>query len=328
MFNIKTNTFNKPLFLAPMEDVTSPGFRKLCKEFGADMVFTEFVNSDGLIRNNKKTYQKMLIYDEERPIGIQIYGGNIDSMIKAAIMAEELNPEVIDINAGCWVKKIAGRGAGAGLLKDPPFMQKMIESIVKIVNVPVTVKTRLGWDKESIVIEEVAKRIEDAGASLLTLHFRTRADGHSGEPDFSWIPKIKKAVGIPIIANGGLMDSEDVLSLYDNYEVDGAMIARGALGNPWLFKEIKERIIERDRKIVISIEERIHTILKHLKYEIEFNEEKSVIIPFRKYYSGYLKGLHNASRYRNLIMKEITYSGIESILLEYLDYLINNELAA
>lgn len=321
MFKIKNINIDKALLLAPMEDVTDIAYRKLCKELGADVVYTEFVNSDGLIRSNKKTEKKLEITDAERPVGIQIYGGNLEPMIEAAKIAETKNPEIIDINAGCWVKKIAGRGAGAGLLKDPPYMQKMVEEIVKVVNLPVTVKTRIGWDSESINILEVAKRIEDAGAAALTVHCRTRCQGHSGEPDWSWIPRIKDVVSIPIALNGGVFTAEDTVRAFKETNADAVMIARGAIDHPWIFREAKEMFEFGEVKTILTKEERINTALKHLRYSLEIKEPRAAIIPFRKYYSGYLKGLQNSHRVRQELMKYTEYDPIEETLLKYLEEL-------
>ncbi len=323
MFTINKIRIDKALLLAPMEDVTGIAFRRLCKELGADVVYTEFVNSDGLIRSNKKTEKKLEITDQERPVGIQIYGGNLEPMIEAAKIAESKNPELIDINAGCWVKKIAGRGAGAGLLKDPPYMQKMVEEIVKVVKLPVSVKTRIGWDLESINILEVAKRIEDAGAASITIHCRTRSQGHSGEPDWMWIPKIKEVVSIPIVLNGGIYTANDVKRAFDETNADAVMIARGAIDHPWIFREAKEIFTQGVIQNVLTNEERIYTALKHLKYEMEISER--AVIPFRKYYSGYLKGLKNSHKIRQELMKYEEYAPIENILLKYLDELKNYE---
>ena len=240
MFNVGDINIDKAVLLAPMEDVTGIAFRKLCKELGADVVYTEFVNSDGLVRFNVKTKLKLEITEAEKPVGIQIYGGIVESMVEAAKIAEEENPDIIDINAGCWVKKVANRGAGAGLLKDPVIMQKMTAEIVKAVNKPVTVKTRIGWDDNSIMILEIAKRIEDAGAKAVTIHCRTRQNGHSGDPDWSWIPKIKGVVSIPVALNGGVFTAEDAKRAFDETGADAVMIARGAIGHPWIFRETKE----------------------------------------------------------------------------------------
>jgi tRNA-dihydrouridine synthase B len=324
VFSLGKIKIEKALLLAPMEDVTDIAFRKLCKELGADVVYTEFVNSDGLIRNNKKTAQKLEITDEERPVGIQIYGGNLEPMIEAAKIAEEKNPEIIDINAGCWVKKIAGRGAGAGLLKDPCYMQKMVEEIVKAVKIPVTVKTRIGWDTDSINILDVAKRIEDAGAQALTIHCRTRVQGHSGDADWSWIPRIKEVIKIPVALNGGVFTPEDVKRAYEETNADAVMIARGAIDHPWIFREAKELLIGGEY-IPVLVEERIETALRHLKYSLSIRETRSAIIPFRKYYAGYLKGLPNNKEIRQELYQQLEYAPIEEILYRYMEQVKNHE---
>jgi tRNA-dihydrouridine synthase B len=325
MFKVGKFEIVNALLLAPMEDVTDIAFRRVCKELGADVVYTEFVNSDGLIRRNKKTEKKLEITDEERPVGIQIYGGNLEPMIQAAQIAEEKNPDIIDINAGCWVKKIAGRGAGAGLLKDPCYMQTMVESIVKAVSVPVTVKTRIGWDSNSINILDVAKRIEDAGAAALTLHCRTKVQGHSGEADWSWIPKVKEVVKIPVVLNGGIFTAYDVKKAFEETNADGLMIARGAIEHPWIFRESK-KLLNVDSLDEVSVDERIHTCLRHLKYSLEIKEERTAILPFRKYYAGYLKGLPKSKDVRIELYKQLQYAPIEEILLKYLDELHNHKL--
>lgn len=324
MFKVGKINIEKALLLAPMEDVTDIAFRRLCKELGADIVYTEFVNSDGLIRSNKKTERKLEITEDERPVGIQIYGGNLEPMIEAARIAESKNPDIIDINAGCWVKKIANRGAGAGLLKDPCYMQTMVESIVKAVQIPVTVKTRIGWDEDSINILEVAKRIEDAGAAALTIHCRTKTQGHSGEPDWSWIPRIKEVVKIPVALNGGVFTAEDVKRAFKETKADAIMIARGVIDHPWIFREAKELLNEKNINTV-SNEERIYTALRHLRYSLEIKEVKAAIIPFRKYYTGYLKGLNHSKEIRQELYKQTEYAPIENILLEYLHKLKYHE---
>ncbi len=320
-FKIRNIDIENALLLAPMEDVTDIGYRKLCKELGADVVYTEFVNSDGLIRSNQKTRKKMIISEAERPVGIQIYGGNLEPMIEAAIISADQNPDIIDINAGCWVKKIATRGAGAGLLKDLNYLEKMVAEIVKAVKLPVTVKTRIGWDSGSINILEVAKIVENAGAEAITIHCRTRCQGHTGDPDWSWIPKVKDIVRIPVVLNGGVFTGEDVLRAFDQTGADGVMIARGAINHPWVFRDAKELL--KYGKIItdLTAEERIFTALKHLKYQLEIKETKAAVIPFRKYYSGYLKGLYNSSKVRQELMKYIEYEPVEEILLKYLEEL-------
>ncbi len=324
MFNFGKINIDKALLLAPMEDVTDIAYRKVCKELGADVVYTEFVNSDGLIRSNKKTEKKLEITDEERPVGIQIYGGNLEPMVEAAKIAETRNPEIIDINAGCWVKKIAGRGAGAGLLKDPCYMQTMIENIVKAVKVPVTVKTRLGWDASSINILDVAKRIEDAGAVALTLHCRTRTQGHSGDADWSWIPKVKDVVKIPVALNGGIFTAEDVKQAFVETNADAVMIARGAIEHPWIFREAKQ-LLNGESVQYVTTDERIETALRHLRYSLEIRDVRGAIIPFRKYYAGYLKGLYRSKDIRQKLYLQFEYAPIEEILYKYLEELKNHE---
>jgi len=322
MFEIDNIKLNKPLLLAPMEDVTGIGFRKLCKEMGADIVYTEFVNSDGLIRNNKKTAKKMIITEEEKPVGIQIYGADIESMVEAAKMSEQMNPDIIDINAGCWVRKVVKRGAGSGLLKDPDYMERMVEAIVKAVDKPVTVKTRIGWDSDSIIICDVAKRLENVGARALTIHCRTSRQGHSGEADWSYISQIKEVVNIPVVLNGGVFTAEDAKRAFDETGADGVMIARGAIQHPWIFREAKHLIETGSPLPEVSADERIYTALRHLKYEIEYkDEERQAVIPFRKYYTGYLKGLHHSAKIRQQLMAFTEYAPIEDLLLNYLEEL-------
>lgn len=327
MFKINNIEIDKALLLAPMEDVTDLSFRLVCKEFGADVVYTEFVNSEGLIRNVQKTQKKMETVESERPVGIQIYGENIESMVKAAIIAEEEQPDLIDVNAGCWIKKICGRGAGAGLLKDPPYLQKMMKEIVEAVKLPVTVKTRIGWDSESIQVLDIAKRLEDVGIKALTIHCRTRSQGHSGSPDWSWIPKIKEVVKIPVAVNGGIFSAEDAKRAFDETGADAVMIARGAIGMPWIFRETKELINNGYISLDVNAELRIRTALKHLKDSIPVKGERRAILEFRKYYSGYLKGLYDVSTVRQDLMKINEYSGVEERLLKYLDSLTFGEKA-
>jgi tRNA-dihydrouridine synthase B len=328
MLKIGNIEHKNAILLAPMEDVTDISFRLVCRELGADIVYTEFVNSEGLVRANERTHQKLKIIDEERPVGIQIYGGNIDSMVGAARIAETENPDIIDINAGCWVKNVVGQGCGSALLKDPPFMQKLVKSVVEAVSLPVTVKTRLGWDEKSIQIIEVAKRMEDAGAVALTIHCRTRNAGHKGDADWSWIPKIKESVGIPVILNGNVLTAQDVKRAFEETGADGIMIARGAIGNPWIFKEAKELLA--DGKIITKITEelQVNTCLRHLHLAIGVKGERRAILEHRKYYSGYLKGLYNASKVRNELMKFTEYSFVEDTLLKYLESIrTKNEFA-
>ena len=231
----------KPLLLAPMEDVTDPSFRYMCKRFGADMVYTEFISSDGLMHEAAKSLRKLNIDDGERPVGIQIYGNRIEPMVEAAKMAEAAGPEVIDINFGCPVKKIAGRGAGSGMMRDVPLMVEMTRQIVEAVKKPVTVKTRLGWDEESKNIEEIALRLQDVGIAALTIHGRTRAQMYRGEADWTLIGKVKNnpLIKIPIIGNGDVDSGEKAAEMFDRYGVDGVMIGRATYGRPWIFEECK-----------------------------------------------------------------------------------------
>ncbi|MEI7811913.1 MAG: tRNA dihydrouridine synthase DusB [Ignavibacteria bacterium] len=321
MFKAGRIEIEKALLLAPMEDVTDISFRNICKGFGADLVYTEFVNSEGLIRSVQKTHKKLKITEEERPVGIQIYGENIDSMVRAALIAEEENPDIIDINAGCWVKKVANRGAGAGLLKDPPYLERMVREITRAVKLPVTVKTRLGWDHENIKIVEISQRLEDAGAQALTIHCRTRAQGHTGAPEWEWINKIRDVVKIPVVLNGGVFTAEDVKKVFDTTNADGVMIARGAIANPWIFLEAKELLNQGFISTVLNREIRVMTALRHLKDSILIKGEKKAVLEFRKYYSSYLKGLHGVSAIRQELMKVTEYYIIEEMLLKYLAYL-------
>jgi tRNA-dihydrouridine synthase B len=323
MFEVGKIKLEKAILLAPMENVTDISFRYICRELGADVVYTEFVNAEGLVRKSKKTHSKLRIIDGERPVGIQIYGGVIESMIGAAKIAEQENPDIIDINAGCWVKNVVGCGAGAGLLKDPEHMQQLVKAVVDTVSIPVTVKTRLGLDSESIKIVEVAKRMEDVGVKALTVHCRTRVMGHKGEADWSWIAKVKEAVSIPVVLNGNVITAEDVKRAFDETNADGVMIARGAIGNPWIFKEIKDLL--NDGYISTSFDEglKIKTCLRHLKYGVEAKGEKRAVLEHRKFYTGYLKGFYNASQIRQALMKVYEYKEVEDILLKYLEDLIS-----
>lgn len=264
----------------------------------------------------------MEITEQERPVGIQIYGGNLEPMVESAKIVEALNPDIIDINAGCWVKKVANRGAGAGLLKDPEYMGAMVKEIVRNVKLPVTVKTRIGWDETTINIQEVAKRIEDAGAAALTIHCRTRSQGHSGEPDWSWIDRVKEVVSIPVILNGGIFSAEDVKRAFETTSADGVMIARGAIERPWIFREAKELLEYGEIKFEDTPEKRFEIALRHLKYSIELkNDERTAIIPFRKFWSGYLKGLKNSSHVKREMMQYTEYAPIEDLLMRYLEEL-------
>jgi nifR3 family TIM-barrel protein len=256
----------KPLFLAPMEDVTDPAFRLLCKRFGADMVYTEFVSSDALIRNVNRTQQKLKIYDDERPVAIQLYGREADAMAEAAQIAEEAKPEFIDLNFGCPVKKVAGKGAGAGLLRDIPKMLEITSSVVKAVNVPVTVKTRLGWDDENKIIVDLAEKLQDCGIAALTIHGRTRNQMYKGNADWTLIGEVKnnQRMNIPIIGNGDVTTPERAAECFDKYGVDAVMVGRAAIGRPWIFGEMKEYFKTGETRQLLSFEEQKAILKEHI----------------------------------------------------------------
>ena len=321
---IGTIDIDKPLLLAPMEDVTDQAFRIVCKRLGADIVFTEFVNSEGLVRNSLKTKKKMDFREEERPFGIQIYGGEESSMEGAARIAESLAPDVIDINCGCWVRNVVGCGAGSGLLRDIPKMERIISAVVKNVKLPVSVKTRLGWDAESIKVVEVAKMVEQTGAASLTIHCRTRSQAHKGETDFSWIPKVKSAVSIPIIANGSLDTPHKIVQAFQETGCDGVMIGRGAIENPWIFKQTKYLLAAKVLLPDPTIEERFRVLLEHLKLSTECKGGRKGVIEFRKHYSGYLKGLYGASKVRQEMMQYIDLDLAMERLYQYRNDLITH----
>jgi tRNA-dihydrouridine synthase B len=289
------------VLLAPMEDVTDVAFRLIARELGADAVYTEFISSEALIRNAVKSRQKLVTDPAERPVAIQIYGGDPDVMKEAALISEAAEPDFIDINCGCWVRNVVGHGAGAGLLKDPPRMERMVRTVVDAVKLPVTVKTRLGWDASNINILNIAPMLEQAGAKALTIHCRTRVQGHAGNADWSWIPKIKKAVSIPVFLNGDVKTAEDAERAFAETGADGVMIARAAIGNPFVFRQIKE-LRERGSYSEPTVEERVRICQRHLKQSCELHGEQRAVFAFRKYYSGYFKGLHGSSRLRQDLM--------------------------
>jgi tRNA-dihydrouridine synthase B len=315
-----------PLLLAPMEDVTDQAFRIVCKRLGADIVYTEFVNSEGLVRNSEKTKKKMNFRDEERPFGIQIYGGEESSMEGAARIAESYQPDIIDINCGCWVRNVVGSGAGSGLLRDIPKMERIVSTVVKTVRIPVTVKTRIGWDAESINIVDVAKMVEQTGAAAMTIHCRTRSQAHKGEPDFLWIPKARSAVSIPIIANGSLETPEKIQNVFQETGCDGVMIGRGAIDNPWIFKQTKHFLSTGILLSCPTIEERFRLLMEHLQLSVECKGERKGVIEFRKHYTGYLKGLYGASKVRQEMMMYVDLEPTIARLLKYRDDLISHNI--
>jgi len=326
--NIELGDF--PLLLAPMEDVSDPPFRSVCKQNGADLMFTEFISSEGLIRDAEKSTQKLDIYDSERPIGIQIFGDKIESMKKAASISEAANPEIIDINYGCPVKKVACKGAGAGILLDIDKMQKMTSEIVKQVKKPVTVKTRLGWDDNSIKIVEVAERLQDVGIQALTIHGRTRKQMYKGEANWEYIAKVKNnpRINIPIFGNGDINSPEKAKKYKNKYGVDGIMIGRSAIGNPWIFNEIKAYIKENKHIKKPSLNDRIETVKKHLDFSIKWKGEKLGLIEMRRHYTNYFRGMDNFKKHRiKLILSESKNFTLETLNEIANVYSKNKELA-
>ena len=317
--NLGAIHIDRPMILAPMEDVTDLPFRVLCKRMGADIVVTEFVNSDGLVRGSEKTKKKMLFWPEERPVGIQIYGGLPDSMEGAARMAEEMEPDFIDINAGCWVRDVALRGAGAGLLRDLPRMEEMAAKVVKAVRVPVTLKTRLGWDETEIRIVDVARMCENVGVSALTVHCRTRSQGHKGSVDYSWIPKIKAAVRIPVVVNGDIVTPEDVQRVFAETGCDGVMIGRGAIANPWIFQQTKHYLKTGSLLPEPTVGERVDLLKDHLRLAVEVKGEKKGVIELRKHYSGFLRGMPHVAKVRMELMQFTEAAPILEHLTRFLE---------
>ncbi|MBN9399793.1 MAG: tRNA dihydrouridine synthase DusB ['Candidatus Kapabacteria' thiocyanatum] len=325
---IGTVDVEQGLLLAPMEDVTDLPFRVICKRYGADIVYTEFISSDGLIRDARRSMEKLRLADEEHPVSIQIFGGDIPVMIEAAQRAEESGPDFIDINCGCWVKNVVARNAGAALLKDPPKMAEMTRALVDNVKLPVTVKTRLGWSPDEIVILDVARMLEDAGAAALTVHCRTRDQGHSGDADWTWIPRIKQVVNIPVILNGDVQTPEDVRRAFAETGADAVMIGRAAIGNPFVFNQAKEYMRTGTMPAPVSHRERIDVCLEHLRLELEWKPLRRAVHEFRKHYGGYLKGLPNNSLARQDVVRYETYEEISERLLRYADDLDQTELTA
>ena len=305
--NIKLPDF--PLLLAPMEDVSDPPFRAVCKDNGADLMFSEFISSEGLIRNALKSKMKLDFTEEERPFGIQIFGGDEEAMGLSAKICEAVNPDLVDINFGCPVKKVVSKGAGAGVLKDIDLMIKLTTAVVKSTSLPVTVKTRLGWDENSRNIEEVAERLQDIGIKALSIHGRTRVQLYKGEADWSLIAKVKEnpRIHIPIFGNGDIDSPEKALAYKNRYGVDGIMIGRAAIGYPWIFKEIKHFVKTGQRLPPPTIEQRIDVIRKHLYRSVQWKNPVVGVNEMRRHYTNYLKGLPNIKEYRGrlVILKQV-----------------------
>ncbi len=313
----ETELGEKPLFLAPMEDVTDPSFRYICKEFGADVMYTEFISSDGLIRDARKSLEKLRIYDYEQPIGIQIYGHLTEPMVEAAIMAQEAKPAFIDINFGCPVNKIANRGAGSGMMRFPDKMTEITQRVVNAVKLPVTVKTRLGWDESSKIIPELALRLQDTGIAALTIHGRTRSQLYKGEADWTLIGEIKNnpAIKIPIIGNGDITSARGAKEAFDRYGVDGIMIGRATYGRPWIFREIKHFLATGEELPEPSVNEKVDLAKRHLLKSVEVKGERVGVLEMRRHLSSYFKGLPD---FKELRMKLVTENN-HNIVLELLE---------
>ncbi|MFC2466323.1 MAG: tRNA dihydrouridine synthase DusB [Capnocytophaga endodontalis] len=302
-----------PLLLAPMEDVSDPPFRRLCKMHGADMLYSEFISSEGLIRDAIKSRQKLDIFDYERPVGIQIFGGDEEAMALSAKIVATVNPDLVDINFGCPVKKVVSKGAGAGVLKDIDLMVRLTKAVVNSTSLPVTVKTRLGWDEQSINIEEVAERLQDVGISALTIHARTRSQMYKGHSDWSYIAKVKDnpRMHIPIFGNGDIDSPEKALEYRNKYGIDGIMIGRAAIGYPWIFNEIKHYFATGELLPSPTIADRVEAAKNHLLWSVEWKGERQGVVEMRRHYANYFKGIPNFKEHRH---KLVTLDASEEVV--------------
>ena len=310
---------NRPLFLAPMEDVTDVGFRMLCKRYGAAMVYTEFVAAEAIIRSIKATLSKMTINEEERPVGIQIYGRDVEAMVEAAKIVEQVHPDVIDINFGCPVKKVAGKGAGAGMLKNIPLLLDITRNVVKAVNTPVTVKTRLGWDNDDLIIPELAEQLQDCGIQALTIHGRTRSQMYTGEADWTLIGKVKNnpRINIPIIGNGDITNPEEAKRAFDEYGVDGVMVGRATFGSPWVFKDMREYLDGiTDGSNPLSLDDKIDILEEQLKINVERIDEYRGIVHTRRHLasSPIFKGIPDFRQTRIAMLRATKMDELMTIL--------------
>lgn len=299
-----------------MEDVSDPPFRALCKEQGADVVYTEFISSEGLIRDAAKSTMKLDIYEKERPVGIQIFGANLDSMLKSVEIVEKSNPDIIDINFGCPVKKVVSKGAGAGILKDIDLMVKLTDAMVKHTKLPVTVKTRLGWDHDSIKIVEVAERLQDVGCKAISIHGRTRAQMYKGDANWKPIAEVKnnQRMHIPVFGNGDVDSPERAVEMRDQYGLDGAMIGRATIGNPWFFKQVKHYIETGEHLPPISMLERVQAARRHLQMAIDWKGDKLGVFETRRHYTNYFRGIPNFKPYR---MKMVTSDDAKDVFAAF-----------
>lgn len=308
----------RPLFLAPMEDITDPSFRYLCKMYGADFMYTEFISSDGLIRDGRSSVKKLDLFDYERPIGIQLYGHTVESMVEAAHRAREANPDLIDINFGCPVRKIANRGAGAGMLRNIPLMIEMTSAIVKAVDIPVTVKTRLGWDETSKNIVDIAERLQDTGIAGITIHGRTRAQLYKGEADWTLIGEVKNnpRMRIPVIGNGDVNGPVKAKEMFERYGVDAIMIGRASFGRPWIFKEIRHYLDKGEILPEPTVNDKADLALLHLEKSLEHKEGKTAILEMRRHLSNYFKGLPDFKETRLRMLTSLDVEEIRMIIEE------------
>jgi nifR3 family TIM-barrel protein len=317
-----------PLLLAPMEDVSDPPFRALCKKHGADMMYTEFISSEGLIRDAVKSVQKMDIFEYERPIGVQIFGSDEESMVRAAQIIEQVKPDLIDINYGCPVKKVACKGAGAGLLQDIPKMVRLTKAVVNAVNVPVTVKTRLGWDDSTKNIVETAERLQDIGIEALTIHGRTRKQMYKGEADWTLIGAVKnnQRMRIPIFGNGDIDSPEKALQYKNIYGVDGIMIGRASIGYPWIFNEIKAFLANGEHLNPPTFKERMEAIEEHLNFSIQWKGEKVGIAEMKRHYGNYFKGIPHFKSYKSALVLANELAEVHAIMNEIKDEFLTETL--
>lgn len=307
-----------PVFLAPMEDVTDSSFRRICKDFGADMLYTEFISSEGLIREASKSTRKLDFHQEERPIGIQIFGSKLESMVEAAKVAADAKPDLIDINFGCPVKKVVSKGGGAGMLQNIPLMIEITQAIVKATDLPVTVKTRLGWDDKHLDIVSIAEQLQDVGIQALTIHGRTRAQLYKGNADWTLIGKVKEnqRMHIPIIGNGDINSGADAVEMIKKYGLDAVMIGRAAIGNPWIFKEAKHYYKTGETILPPSINDRIEVCKKHIEFSIDWKGESRSLGEMRKHYTTYFKGIANIKEYRLKLVTATSFDAVHQLLNE------------
>ena len=310
---------DRPLVLAPMEDVSDPPFRVLCRRFGADLVYTEFISAGGLVHEARSSLEKLGFSEDERPVAIQLFGGKADYIRKAAEVVEEAEPDFIDINFGCPVKKVIRQGAGAGILRDIPKMKQLTEIVLSVARRPVTVKTRLGWDDSSIQILDTARMLEDCGISALAVHARTRAQGYKGEARWDWLRKLKEeaGLGIPLIGNGDVLTPENARDMFEQTGVDAVMIGRGAMGNPWIFREVRHFLDTGEHLPPPSWQDRLAVIKEHLNMKCDWQGEKVGVLEMRKMYGGYLKGFHGAADLRKRLMQEKSRDGVLAVLEEF-----------